>query len=223
MSDQRPVSVTLVGDCELVRSGLAHLCSAEPRLLVVDPEALRRGEAMVEVVLVDPFARPGVDGALLAELRDNPRVGRLVLFSWAAPAARIEDALAAWAAGYVAKALAADDVRSALLRIAAGEKVVAQAPYPASRTGARSRERGTDLTPREGEVLDLVARGLSNQEIAELLVVSVNSVKSHIRTAYRKIGAASRSQAILWARAQGLGGDAFPAGVGGGTPGTRAG
>jgi DNA-binding CsgD family transcriptional regulator len=55
------------------------------------------------------------------------------------------------------------------------------------------------LTPREAEILALIAQGLSNQQIAERAYLSINSVKTYIRTAYRRIGVTSRSQAVLWA------------------------
>ena len=60
------------------------------------------------------------------------------------------------------------------------------------------------LSPREAEVLTLIAQGLSNQQIADRVYVSINSVKSYIRTAYRKIGAERRTQAVLWTLEHGL-------------------
>jgi NarL family two-component system response regulator LiaR len=67
------------------------------------------------------------------------------------------------------------------------------------------------LSPREVELLQLIAQGLSNEEIAELMSVSVNSVKSYIRSAYRKIGVTRRTQAVLWALSHDL--DAMPGGT----------
>ena len=97
------------------------------------------------------------------------------------------------AAGYVAKSLCAEAIVVALERVHAGETVVPDAP---------GREEG--LSHREAEVVALIAKGLSNQEIATRLYLSINSVKTYIRTAYRKIGVSRRSQAVGWALAHGL-------------------
>jgi two-component system, NarL family, response regulator LiaR len=64
---------------------------------------------------------------------------------------------------------------------------------------------GAGLTEREAQILEWIAQGLSNQEIAERAFVSINSVKTYIRSAYRKIGAKSRSQAVAWAVRRGYG------------------
>ena len=68
----------------------------------------------------------------------------------------------------------------------------------AARLAGEPRSEDVELTERENDVLTLIAQGRSNQEIAEALVLSSNSVKSYIRTAYKKIGATSRSQAVSW-------------------------
>ncbi len=79
------------------------------------------------------------------------------------------------------------------------------------RTRSGPGHPGVELTDREDEVLHLICRGLSNDEIARLLFLSINSVKSHIRTLYRKIEVERRPQAVLWGMARGYGGTDGPA------------
>ena len=80
------------------------------------------------------------------------------------------------------------------------------------RAQARAAARlATGLTEREVAVLELIAAGLSNEQIASELFVSINTIKTYVRTAYRRIGADSRSQAVIWAMRQGLGPQVEPA------------
>jgi DNA-binding NarL/FixJ family response regulator len=109
--------------------------------------------------------------------------------------------------GYIAKSLPARQLVEALERIGQGDPVVSVPPQPGDPASVQvewSREQA-GLTPREADVLDLIAAGWSNAQIAASLQVSINSVKSYVRSSYRKIGATSRSQAVLWGIAQGLG------------------
>ena len=106
----------------------------------------------------------------------------------------------------VADVVSMDVTASALLErvehAAAGRRIAPAAVRRHSRDAARL---ATGLTEREVAVLELIAAGLSNHQIAAELYVSINTVKTYVRTAYRRIGATSRSQAVIWAMRQGLG------------------
>ena len=111
----------------------------------------------------------------------------------------IEDALAGGASGYLSKVLTGPAIVDALERINAGEIVVLAGHFESSADGAGDwpgREAG--LSPREAEVLALITQGLSNQEIANRSYLSINSVKTYIRSAYRKLGVTKRTQAVIW-------------------------
>ena len=112
------------------------------------------------------------------------------------------------ASGYACKNWTSRQLVSALEQVVGGFRVGAGATVPpASRvtsTLAADDVAEAGLSPREVELLRLVAQGLSNQDIAEVMSVSVNSVKSYIRSAYRKIGVTRRTQAVLWTLAHDL-------------------
>jgi two-component system, NarL family, response regulator LiaR len=89
---------------------------------------------------------------------------------------------------------------AALERIMAGEIVILAGDHETSRDGAGDWPgRSAGLTPREAEIVALIALGLTNREIAERAFVSMNTVKSYVRSAYRKIGVQRRPQAVIWA------------------------
>lgn len=101
--------------------------------------------------------------------------------------------------GYLSKALPARDLVAALEAVAAGQVVVSEPPGQArTASGLEWPGRGEGLTDREAEVLALITQGKSNAEVATLTYLSPNTVKSYIRTVYRKIGVSTRTQAVLW-------------------------
>ncbi|MDQ6936920.1 MAG: response regulator transcription factor, partial [Actinomycetota bacterium] len=97
------------------------------------------------------------------------------------------------------KTLPARDLVAALEAVHAGQVIVSEAPGRArSAAGLDWPGRGEGLTDRESEILALITQGKSNAEVATLTFLSPNTVKSYIRTIYRKIDVASRTQAVLW-------------------------
>jgi NarL family two-component system response regulator LiaR len=116
----------------------------------------------------------------------------------------VERAIGRGAAGYISKGLGADDVVEALEQVQAGKVVVPAQSVGIDRGAGVWPGREFGLTEREAEVLALITQGLSNQEIAERSYLSINSVKTYIRTAYRKIGVTRRSQAVVWGMKHGF-------------------
>lgn len=163
----------------------------------------------VDIALYDTSANPQDAHERIGRLRDDPRVGKVVIYTWNFQPWSAGEWIRHGARGYLSKSLPAGPLVSALDAIQSGRVIVAPGQQSTmASAGWPGREEG--LTPREAEALSLIAAGLSNREVAERMTLSPNSVKSYIRTAYRKIGVSSRSQAVLWAMTNGLGSAALP-------------
>lgn len=200
-----PIRVLLVDDHALVRAGLAALIDAADDLVVVGEAA--GGEQAVElavrtepdVVLMD-LSMPGMDGiaATKALLAQRPETQVLVLTSFS-DRSRVRDALGAGAIGYLLKdctpAEVLTGVRSAAAQGSPIDPRVARTLLTDSGIGA-----GPQLSPREVDVVRLVARGLANKQIARTLGISERTVKVHLGNVFRRIGVQDRTSAALWAR-----------------------
>jgi DNA-binding NarL/FixJ family response regulator len=197
----RPLRVRLVRESELVHAGLTQLLAEyADRMVVLSPAAGR--EEMADVALVDPFARrldEEPDGPSL--VTRPPGTARVAVFTWEHRDGYVERAMLGGADGYLSKELPAVELVAAIEKVHAGERIVAL-DLPA-RTEART-PRPIGLTPRESHVVAMIAAGAPNKAIARELGLSMNTVKSHIRTAYRAMGVTSRTQAVLWAVEHGL-------------------
>jgi DNA-binding NarL/FixJ family response regulator len=209
------VRVLLVDDEELVRSGLRVVLEAREDLEVVGEAA--DGAVVVplvaslrpDVVVMD-IRMPLVDGIRATrELRraapDGPRVLVLTTFG---DDANVWAALAAGADGFLPKRARPAEIADAVRVLAAGESLL----FPAAVRELAVRQAGSraaagpvaDLTPREREVLLLVARGRSNAEIAAELFLGLQTVKTHVSSLLRKLGARDRTQAVVAAYESGL-------------------
>ena len=194
---KRPLRLAIVDDYAVVVAGVASLL-AEERIEVVETEASLPVVTDVDVVLYDTFAQVKGDGFDLKDyVRDSD--AKVVLYSWNLNADLIEQAIRAGASGYLSKVLTGPAIVDALERIMAGETVVLVGDNETSVGGAGDWPgRAAGLSPREAEVLALITRGLTNQEIADRAFLSINSIKTYIRSAYRKIGVERRAQAVRW-------------------------
>ena len=227
-----PIRVLVADDQRVVRDGLVLLLGLLPQVEVVGTAA--NGEEAVDqataqqpdVVLMD-LRMPRCDGVeATRRLREQaPEIKVIVLTTYADDRSVIE-ALRAGARGYLTKDAGAAEIRQALQQVVGGQAVIdpavqhhlvdaiAVAPPPAGpgdspaagTTGpeAPGRPLPDGLTPREAEVLGLIAEGLSNAEIASRLVVSEATVKSHVNHLLAKIGARDRAQAVSYAYRNGL-------------------
>jgi DNA-binding NarL/FixJ family response regulator len=221
------IRVLAADDQRVVREGLALLLSLLPGVAVVGTaadgeEALALAAKLrPDVVLMD-LRMPGMGGTeATRRLRaEHPEVKVIVLTTYADDQS-VVGALQAGADGYLTKDAGASEIRQALERVWDGQAVIdpavqrllvdavaASAPQPgakAQRLSAAAPPTLPDgLTPREAEVLGLIAAGLSNTEIAARLVVSEATVKSHINHLLPKIGARDRAQAVSYAYQRGL-------------------
>lgn len=193
------MTVAVINDHELIVRGVAAMLAPFAHLVeIVELDADLPVVRTVDVALYDTFTRTSLKGADLDELVENPQVGRVVLYTWALTPELIASARARGVHAAIPKGLGADRLAEALTQVHEGGLdviPVTEDPPVASGTWP-GREEG--LTPREAEIIALVTSGLSNNEVAERTYLSINSVKSYIRSAYRTMGVTSRSQAVLW-------------------------
>ena len=201
-----PILVALVNDYDVVLAGVAHMLDGYgDRVVVAELDANRSVGDAVDIALYDNFAQPESDRDELSTLVANPRARRVVVYTWNFHPELVESARRQGADGYLSKTLPAGELVAALEKVHAGELVVSDPPQrPRSTAGLDWPGRREGLTDRESEILALITQGMNNAEVAELTFLSPNTVKSYIRTIYRKIGAGSRTQAVLWGVAHGF-------------------
>ena len=184
--------VTLARECELVTTGFAALMAPYGDRVIVLPSQGGWPAHGADLTLHDSLADVQVLPGVVSE--PVPHDGRLVTWTWNARPDLTEMALGIGASGVLSKRLPVPALVSAFEAIHAGRTVVDLGDgHPPS-----MRPWPDELTPREAEVIAMVTRGLDNKTIAEQASISINSVKSYIRSAYRKMGVSSRSQAVLW-------------------------
>jgi two-component system, NarL family, response regulator LiaR len=200
-----PVRIAIVNDYELVVAGVAMLLEPfQDRVAVVELDAGSQVVSDVDVVLYDTFGQVQGDGIDLEDLVHGSGA-KVVIFSWNLQPGLVEAAIARGARGYLSKALAAEDLVKGIETVARGEIVTelrAGDENLFDRGAWPGQQHG--LTQREAEVVALITQGLTNQEIADRAYISINSVKTYIRTAYRKIGVTRRSQAVSWGMRHGF-------------------
>jgi DNA-binding NarL/FixJ family response regulator len=211
---ETPLRVIVADDQRVVREGLTLMLGLidgiEPVGAAADGE---EALAMVaaerpDVVLMD-LRMPRLDGieATRRLTETHPGIGVVALTTYADDDTVVQ-ALQAGARGYLTKDAGAEQIRAAVEQVAAGEAAIDPAVQRQLITAVRRGDTppGPDgnelpdrLTPREAEVLELIAAGLSNGEIADRLVVSSATVKSHVNHLFAKIGARDRAQAVAYA------------------------
>jgi DNA-binding NarL/FixJ family response regulator len=217
-----PIRVLLADDQRVVREGLTLILDLLEDIEVVETasdgeQAVALAEELAPDVVLMDLRMPRVDGieATRRLAASRPRIGVIALTTYADDAS-VLGALRAGARGYLTKDASAEQIAAAIARVAEGEasldeaiqtKVVAAVTAGAGAEPAAEPETAElpdDLTAREAEVLGLIASGLSNREIAERLVVSPATVKSHVNHLFAKIGARDRAQAVGYAYRHGL-------------------
>jgi NarL family two-component system response regulator LiaR len=191
------VTVAVVDADELVVRGLLSMLAPERSVRLVKLSS----PLGADVALLDT-STPGAERRL-AELCADPRIRRVAVYTWNFRPWLADRFIGHCASAYLAKSLSSGDLVRALHAIHAGRTVVAPLGQ-GSRVTAAWPDRGHGITTREAELLSHIAAGLSNEEVAQQMSISINSVKGHVRSAYRKIGVERRSQAVLWAAARGL-------------------
>jgi len=195
---QKPIRVAINDDYEIVVSGVAALLAPyADRIAVVELDVNVPTARDVDMVLYDTFGQDQGADIDISKV-SGPGKPKVVVFTWNLHHELVDGAISAGAAGYLWKGMPARRMVAALEAIHAGRTVT---PPPDVRPNLESgawpgREFG--LTAREAEVIALITQGYTNQELADKVYLSINSVKTYIRSAYRKMGVTRRSQAVAW-------------------------
>jgi DNA-binding NarL/FixJ family response regulator len=216
------VRVLLADDQRLVRESLATLLNLLDGIELVasasdgDEAIALSAEHHPDVVLMD-LRMPRLDGIeATRRLREHQPGVRVIALTTFADDESVLGALRAGARGYLTKDASSEDIHAAIVTVAAGDAALDPAVQhhvvAALADGGREPEKGAaapavlpdDITPREAEVLALIAQGLSNAEIAEHLYVSPTTVKSHINHLFAKAGLRDRAQAVTYAYRTGI-------------------
>lgn len=200
-----PVRVSVINDFDVVVAGVRGLLAPYPdRVQVVDTQLQEAPDVAVDVALFDTFAAPLDWQVRLSELATDPRVRAIAVYTFMTDPRAVEGSFDAGAGGFLAKSLPATELVAGIEAIAAGHRVVDLGARDGTVTGDHWPAEDVGLTPRESEMLSLIVRGYSNEEIARSRYLSPNTVKSYIREAYRKIGVTTRAQAVAWGMRHGL-------------------
>jgi two-component system, NarL family, response regulator LiaR len=197
-----PVRVALSNDYEVVLHGLeAMLAGHEDEVEVVTLSTERQIAEDVDVILYDTFGRLPADDPKLREMV-AVNDAKVVVYSFDAYPA--DQARRQGAAGYIHKGMSGEHLARAIVALHAGGAWESEVPEKDEQADIRWPGQEHGLTERESETISFVARGLTNQDIADRSFLSINTVKTNIRTAYRKMGVERRSQAVLWALRNGF-------------------
>ena len=208
-----PIRVVIADDHAVVRQGLRSFLGLQDDIEVVGEaadgaEALRAVDALrPDVVLID-LVMPGIDGlGAIERIREQAPETRILVLTSFADESKLFAALRAGAAGYLLKDVQPAELAQAIRTVAAGEALLDPAVTARVLRRMSERERRpkhADLTRRELEVLRLIARGLSNKQIAAELVLSEKTVKTHVSSILGKLRLSDRTQAALYAVREGL-------------------
>jgi DNA-binding NarL/FixJ family response regulator len=205
------IRVVIVDDHGLVRAGLEELLSAAEEIEVVATAA--DGEEAVEVVTrVQPdivlmdLSMPTLDGVEATRLVMAAEPGvRVVVLTSSSERDSVLRALDAGAVGYLLKDSAPDELQRGIHAAARGESPLDPKAAQAVLAARTEAHTGPELSPREREVLELVAEGMPNKLIARRLEISEKTVKTHLTRVFHAIDVTDRTQAALWARRHGVG------------------
>ncbi len=219
-----PIRVLLVDDDALMRAGLRAVLSTDDGIAVVGEAqdgraAIARAAALAPDVVLMDVRMPVLDGvAATRALLDAqsapaaPRAPKVIVLTTFEEDEYIFGALAAGAAGFLLKRTPPEELMAAIRSVAAGDALlspsvtrrVIQRMAGRRLATAPADDRLVALTPRERDVLDLVARGLTNREVAAALVIEETTVKTHVKRVLAKLDLRNRVQAVIYAYENGL-------------------
>jgi DNA-binding NarL/FixJ family response regulator len=199
-----PIRVAVMDDYAVIVSGVQQMLAPYgDRVSVVELVSMLPVESDIDVLLYDTYSRERVTGPVEQVIDETD--AKVVLYTWNIDRELVAEAVAKGAVGWLSKSLPPDELVEALEQVHAGNVMVSEDPGPRAPITPKAwpgKDHG--LSPRESEILALIAQGLSNQQVADRAFLSINSVKTFIRSAYRKIGVQSRTQAVLWATRHGF-------------------
>jgi DNA-binding NarL/FixJ family response regulator len=207
------IKILIADDHRLFREGLARMLNDTAEMTVVasvsnGEEAIARAaECKPDVILMD-VNMPGLDGIeATRRLRAHHPQSHILMLTVSEQDSALFAAIRAGARGYLLKSMSSEELVDAIGRVNAGEAIIAPKmaiklldEFAALSSEAQQQESsGESLTDRERAVLQFVARGLSNKEIAAALALSPHTIKAHLRSILDKLDLRSRSEAAAWA------------------------
>jgi DNA-binding NarL/FixJ family response regulator len=208
------IRVAVVDDHPVVREGLVLILQTQPDFEIVGegesgPDALDLVDRLAPDVLMLDLELPGLDGAaVLRRLRERGATTRVIAFTVFDTDDRIIGAVEAGAAGYLLKGAPSAELFEAIRIVHAGgsllQPLVASTVMRHVAQQGRPTTQGVSLTERERDVIERLARGMSNKEIAAALGVSERTVKFHVASLFTKLGASNRTEAVTRAVHAGL-------------------
>jgi len=209
MTTEEAATILLIDDHPMLRNGVKQLISMDPRLQVIAEAS--NGEQGVELAeLHDPdlilldLNMPGMNGlATLDRMRQTALSGRVVVFSVSNHEDDVVSALKRGADGYLLKDMEPEELLKALHQAAAGQMVLSEALTPVLAASLRENRPAVErdiqqLTPRERDILKLIAQGLPNKLIARKLTITESTVKVHVKHLLKKMKLKSRVEAAVW-------------------------
>ena len=192
-----PLRVTLVNDYEIIVQGLQRMLEPfSDRIEIVEIEVGGLPSLPTDIALFDTFGGRRYSLSRVQAMARDLAIGKVVLYTWDAPPAFRDDVAQQSVDAVILKSETGEALVQALERVHAGET--------AGFDELESSMTSTTLTQREQEVLALMALGKSNREIAHELYLSVDTVKTHVRTLFQKLGVSNRTQAALTAAEYGV-------------------
>lgn len=197
MSSTSPIRISIVNDYEIVVAGVAAMLAPfHDRVTVVETKAGGFPDLPADVVLFDTFAGRRRSLSRVDDLADDRDLEKVVLYTWDLPKNFARDVDLRSIDGVIMKSTTGAELVDALERIHHGEFVGSNV--------VDERDLGATLTEREREVLALLSEGVTNREIAAELYLSIDTVKTHVRKVFTKLGVGNRTQAAIVARDYGL-------------------
>ncbi len=189
----RIITVAIINDYEVVVRGVAAMLAPyDRRVRVVELDAGGQPTMPADVALFDTFAGRRHTLARAAEMVRNGATRHVVLYTWDAAPPFVQAAMEIGVSGVILKTRSADMLVDGLERVMAGERVGFE-----SNASSRAAARVVDLSDRESEVLALIAKGLTNAQIAEELYLSIETVKTYVKRLYAKLDVHNRAQAAV--------------------------
>ena len=202
LEETSPLNVVIVDDHIALRRGMELLLRRAGHHVVGTADDAEAGGALIlrrkpDVALVD-LALPGMSGAQLTRslLKEDPDL-RIILYTGAADERQLLDALDAGAAGFALKSGDPEELEDAIRTVADGGDYIDPRLTPLLAKGGNGRTK--TLSPREREIMGLLSQGLSGEEAARQLYLSPETVRTHVRNAMSKLGAATRAHAVALA------------------------
>jgi two-component system, NarL family, response regulator LiaR len=208
----QPIRVALVNDYMIVLEGLrALLKSSEPEIQVIEIDLRKEPRRGVDVTLLDTYGELDYLNERVRSLGADSSNGAIVVFSFSDRPEAVRHAMRAGAQGFISKAVPRQQIIEGIKCMANGDRIILTRRTQHAQIDEALRWPGRDigLTERESELLSMLSTGMTNRELAIHLYISENTIKTHLRRLYSKLGVRNRAQAASLA-GQGILGDHRP-------------